>query len=156
MRRDALQRGFTDREIREDSSNFNRESAATVDKDVDLPPERYELLAAIEYLANLGDDWNGYNAQKPSELSTVSAKCFIERLFLNRYYPDKVSPNGEGGLVFTWNLPKERILLTIEGARMHLSHEKEGQQDEFVNEIPFNCEEIPSEVISHLPIKKSR
>lgn len=153
MKQKASQIGFTDRIIKEDTG-FTPESLSTIDKPTVLPPERIELEKAIEYIGTLNDDWNGFNAKRVTELSINAGKRLIGLIPLNRLYPNKVSPDGEGGLVFSWNPSKERILLTVEGSIMHLSYEKEGSPDKFIDDVAFDFSEIPGDILSYLPVRK--
>lgn len=153
MIKNNLKTNLTDIDYKENNVFISAESADTINNS-DLPPERYELLKAIEYLATLEGDWNGYSATPPTILSLIKAKKFIEKLFLNRLYPDKVSPDGDGGIIFKWSLTnKERILLTIDGSLTHLSHEEAGKPDIFISDVSFD-NDIPKEILAHIPLKK--
>lgn len=156
MKNNTLQRGFTDRDIKDDSPLFGRESVTTVDKADLLPPELAELEKAVDYIAKLGDGWNGYDAKKAGDLSVDAARRFLSLVPLNRLYPTKVSPDGEGGIIFTWKYSKERILLTIDGSIMHLFHEKEGKADEYIDDVLFDFSAIPDDILSRMPLRKSR
>lgn len=116
--------------------------------------ECMELLHALNYLAQLPDDWNGYGAQKPSQYSIDTTKAFIKLIPENRIYPDKISPDGEGNITLTWDQrPKQRILLTIEGLNLYFSLEKQGKKDFFSKEIPFFGKSIPQEMMNIIPRK---
>lgn len=122
-----------------------------------LPPDRESLIKALDYLSELDDDWNGCGAESPSDQAVRMSRFFIEKLPLNRIHANKISPDGEGGILFVWDTNKDRIILTIDGASIYLSHEIEGQDEaEYVDEEPFFSSQglvIPRSIQNHIPLR---
>lgn len=119
-----------------------------------LPKEKIALLNALDYLANLDDDWNGYSAVAPTQRAIDMARHFITLLPLNKTHARKIEPDGEGGIILTWQNNHERILLTIDGSMMHLSHEQNEQDTVYINDVPFFNEEdriLSHKIIDHIP-----
>ena len=59
--------------------------------------EKAMLNLALDTLDILDSGWNGYSATPVSSKSILRAKQFIEELYPNKKYPDKVSHDGDGG-----------------------------------------------------------
>jgi len=119
-----------------------------------LPKERVELLAALSFLEKLEDNWNGHTAKAPSARSVEMAKHFVTCLPLNRSHANKVEPDGDAGVCFTWRSASERVILTIDGAMAYLSHEKDQNSPVFINDVLFfdgADTMLPSEVIERIP-----
>ncbi len=136
----------------EDSNTLSR---FTLFNDNRLPKERFALLKALEYLRSaLEDDWNGYGAIAPTERALDMTRHFICCLPFNKTHASKMEPDGEGGITLTWQNDSERIMLTIDGSLMHLSHEKSGEETVFINEVAFFNEDdviLPHVIIDHIP-----
>jgi hypothetical protein len=122
------------------------------------PKERMKILAAINYLAKLPDDWNGRNARRLSDPTLLSARSFIERMPLDCTYPNKISPDGEGEISFLWKTSEETIIITVDANLLHLSHTHKGQseKDKFQDDIPFDGEIIPAVVKAEIPKRQRR
>lgn len=119
-----------------------------------LPREKIALLNALDYLARLEDNWNGYGAVAPSQIAVIMARHFITLLPLNRAHANGIEPDGDGGVLLTWENNAERIILTIDGSMLHLSHERTGEPATFTNDIPFFTTEdiiLPHAIIDHIP-----
>lgn len=128
-------------------------SSTTFNENV-LPKEKIALLNALDYLAGLEDDWNGYEAIAPTQRAIDMARHFITWLPLSKAHARKIEPDGDGAIILTWQTDQERIMLTIDGSLIHLSHEQTGQDTVFVNDVPFFDQDdriLPSRIIDRIP-----
>ncbi len=82
------------------------------------------------------------------------ARHFITWLPLSKAHARKIEPDGDGAIILTWQTDQERIMLTIDGSLIHLSHEQTGQDTVFVNDVPFFDQDdriLPSRIIDRIP-----
>ncbi len=138
----------------DDLISEQRHDSPTMFNENVLPKEKIALLNALDYLAKIDDDWNGYGAIAPTQRAIDMARHFITCLPLNKVHARKIEPDGEGAIILTWINDKERILLTIDGSLMHLSHEQAGQDTVYINDISFFNEDdpiLPHSIIDHIP-----
>lgn len=130
------------------SSTYNEFS------DNDYPEQRKRLLNALGYLKSLEDNWNGYDATKPSPQAIAMAEHFVTYLFLTKEHADFIEPNGDGGLILKWLRGDMRILLTIDGTALHLSYEEGSNEPIFIENIRFfdaSNKILPKEILQHIP-----
>ncbi len=127
----------------------------------ELKPNEYRILRGLlESLKQLDDNWNGFEARKPSDTAINAAIAFIG--FLNwskKAYPDQIYPDGDSGVVLKWTTRDEKILLVFDAGLLHLAHDYGSSKPAtFENDIPYapiaedqQSEQIPSIIKSHLP-----
>ena len=120
-----------------------------------LPKDRFELLDALDYCSRLEDNWNGYDAKKPTNFVIESVKKFIQSLPFNKYMPNELSPDGEGGITLKWLKPGESLLLNFEPGLIHMAFEKNNHDSIFIDNITYLAESsiIPQKIISCIPIR---
>ena len=122
-----------------------------------LAPRQYYLLKdTLSLIEKLEDNWDGNGSKAASKSAIELSRAFIDLINFRNKFPDKVSTNGEGDIVFVWNLQDERLVLSVESFQINLSHEYPGGKVEFKNDIPFDGYNIPRNVIEHLPPMKSK
>jgi len=118
-----------------------------------LPGERDKLLAAIGYLSEIENGWDGRDAIKPTPLSVTRSAEFIKKLW-GKIYPDTVSPDGEGGINFKWKTASHSIIITVDSGFLHLSRvnrQKNIDADIFLDNILFDGELIPQSIMEQIP-----
>ncbi|MGE4259232.1 MAG: hypothetical protein AB7F19_07810 [Candidatus Babeliales bacterium] len=113
--------------------------------------EKTDLLKAIEYISTLEDGWNGYFAQKPSNLSIDAAKKFISLLPKNKLNPNKISPGGERSVTLEWQMLGINLLLNFDGDYIHFSREEKNRPTIFKDNIPFGFVKIPDKIMKLIP-----
>jgi hypothetical protein len=158
MSKQATKRNLTDDSFEDAAPDSASISAYEQKEDNVHPQERGEVLAAINYVAGLSEDWDNNGAVPPHKATVEMSRAFIERLPLNRLYPDKVAPDGEGGITFTWYGVEGHLIVTVDGSRLHLSYiGADTTKNVFKDNIVFDGEIIPMPVKDRLPIRsKSR
>lgn len=113
----------------------------TIDEGTVTPPERGQLLKAIEYMGELKDDWNGFGASAPSNATLQTARRFIEKLPFGWAYPNQISPGMEESIAMKWVLESGNILhMTIDGLHINLSKLK---LDEEIEDIATDLKFLP-------------
>jgi hypothetical protein len=127
------------------ASTFERVPAET------LPPGRRHVEAALNYLAGLEDNWNGEGAVAPTEKAIEAGRAFNNHYMLDRQYPDKVAPDGDGALLFIWNTAAGRLTLTIEASLIHISLKHSDGRVELPDSVPYDLTAIPKEILQFLP-----
>ena len=116
-----------------------------------LPPGKLHVEAALNYLATLEDDWNGEGAIAPSGQAIEAAHAFNEHYFIDRKYPDKVSPDGDGAVLFIWQTLQSRLTLTIEAALIHISIAHQNGKVDLPDSVPYDLTAIPNEILQYIP-----
>ncbi len=114
------------------------------------------LLQALEYCKTLEDNWNGFDAKKPSSLVIENIRKFIESLPHNKCVPDHLSPDGEGGITLKWLKPDQCLLLNFEPWLIHAAFEKNNEQPIFLDDIIYLAvggvdNMIPQEILHYIP-----
>ncbi len=123
---------------------------------VNLRKERKEILLALEHLEKLDDNWNGYGAKKTLKFVIDTAKCFFEHLPQNRKCPDKISPDGEGGVIFKWGFEENALLLSFEPGLIHLSCRSLDKPTVYCDDIIYQMEsdtKIPQDILKYIPTR---
>ncbi len=134
-------------------TNYRQNKLSLTDSNI-LPEEWPEVYTAINYCSNLADNWNGCGAKRPSQSSINAAKFFMERLcFIGKRYPDKISPDGEGGIVLKWMNEESMLLLTFETNVIHMASEKVGASPLFKDDIVYDGQSIPELVKREIPLR---
>jgi hypothetical protein len=59
------------------------------------------LYAKLESYLQLKDDWNSYNAARPTSLAVGNAEKFLDVLCVAKVKPKRVSPSSVGGIGIT-------------------------------------------------------
>jgi hypothetical protein len=57
-----------------------------------------DLCESLDASANLADNWNSYDAEKPSPSAIKAAARFLRRLRTEFFMPNRVIPSAEGGV----------------------------------------------------------
>jgi len=135
----------TPEEFYSSPSTFDRIAAET------LPPGRKHVEAALNYLSDLGNNWDGEGAIAPTEQAIEAGHAINNHFMLDRKYPDKVSPDGDGAVLFIWNTPIIRLTLTIEAALIHISIAHSDGRVELPESVPYDLTTLPKEVLQHIP-----
>lgn len=149
----ATQRNLTDESFRD--AVVDRASISAYEKKEDnvYPPERKEVLAAIDYIAGLSEDWDNNGALPPHKATVAMSRAFINHLPFNRLYPNKISPDGDGGIVLTWYVQGGHLIVTVDGSHLHLSCVGvDTTKNIFKDNIIFDGEIIPVLIKDRLPI----
>lgn len=115
-----------------------------------LPPGHEHVKAALNYLSGLNDDWDGEDAIAPTEQAIEAAHAINNNFMLDRKYPDKVSPDGDGAILFIWNTEK-RVTFTIEAALIHVSVEYSDGHTDLPDSVPYDLTAIPKEILQYIP-----
>lgn len=127
------------------SATFDQVTAET------LPPGRRHVEAALNYLANMEDGWNGEGAIAPTEKAIEASRAFNNHYMLDRKYPDKVAPDGDGAVLFIWNTTDGRLTLTIEASLIHISFAHADGRVDLPDSVPYDLTAIPKEILQYLP-----
>lgn len=127
------------------ASTYDRVPAET------LPPGRRHVEAALSYLAGLEDNWNSEGAIAPTEKAIEAGRAFNNHFMLDRSYPNKVAPDGDGAVLFIWNMDAGRLTLTIEASLIHISMKHPDGRVELPESVPYDLTAIPKEILQFLP-----
>lgn len=57
-----------------------------------------DLCESLDLCANLANDWNSYDAEKPSPDTVKAVARFLRRLRAEFFMPNRVIPSAEGGV----------------------------------------------------------
>jgi hypothetical protein len=60
--------------------------------------EYQDLAESLDACANLTDNWNSYEAEKPSPAAIKGVARFLRRLRAELFMPNRVIPSAEGGV----------------------------------------------------------
>jgi hypothetical protein len=112
---------------------------------------RRRLLSLITRMA---DDALSFGSESVnvSRLAAATAIRFLEALPVNRKLP-KVSPDGEGDLLFVWDDTRESCYITVEHDRLHLLLNPGKEKVSHVDNVQFIGQHIPLSVLPHIPVK---
>lgn len=75
---------------------------------------------------------------------------FVSYLPANKILP-KVAPDGEGGVVFAWEGLESDTLVVIEKGFISAVIRATRPDAEYFHNIPFDCDQIPSEILQAIP-----
>lgn len=109
-----------------------------------------QIIQELSSLLNLEDDWNVFGAVKPLSAAIEQAKSFIKLIPMFKL-PNIIYPDGEGNIVFVWEFAGLKILLNIESIMLHYLYEDEVSIIKTAENIPFDGENIPQEILNILP-----
>lgn len=118
----------------------------------EFPPQRRKLLEALGYLKSL-EDWDEALGIRPKAAALTMTEHFISSLFLTKQHADYIQPDGEGGLALFWTSDSCELILTIDGANMHLSVDNKEGEVTFIEDIQFFgvTDPLPEEILQHIP-----
>lgn len=131
------------------------DTTSTVEKEGTriLPKEREEVLTAIRLLHGIPENWRGFPSQKPTNDAISLSLEFATHIPLDRAHPDKIAPDGDGGVSLIWEKNQEMVIVTIDSSLLHLSHAKKNREDFFDGSVTFDGKIIPKRIIDHLPLR---
>jgi hypothetical protein len=109
------------------------------------------LISIVNSMKTSAPNWYG-DVTTVNETSASSAEKFIRCLPGNALLP-RVAPDGEGDVMFVWDEPNDKCVVTVERRTLHLVC-KLGTPD--VQQIPsqqFLGLQIPPAILAHIPTK---
>jgi len=81
-----------------------------------------------------------------------SAKSFLLNLPKTHETP-KVAPDGEGGIIFAWEVGKTVRILSVDSLCLHLVIINKGQSTSYLEDIDYEEGKIPELILDNLPRK---
>lgn len=115
--------------------------------------ERKKRMAtAVSLLGDFalnGYSWNGEDLFKITPATAVAAEALLARLEPNFGLP-KIAPNSEGNLVMLWNKAVDPVLVVVDDWKLHLVKSATTPRATYRDNIPFDGEDVPKEVVSAL------
>ncbi len=114
--------------------------------------EKREILKeTIRRLRTEGFSWSCEQTHRISAETATAAIRFFELAPLNVVTP-QIGPDGEGGLTVRWEMLGDVVIVLIDGARLHAVNHAGTDRAEYIDDLPFERWEIPSEISAILPI----
>ena len=123
-----------------------REAFSSVESDLRLSPmvERYAgLLARIDKLRSLPDNWDSYGAPTPAPFTRRYADTAVRHTFELRCLPDAIIASAEGGVALCWDRAERHAYIEFdnEGAAIYARYS--GQDEPLLREFsPDDVESI--------------
>ena len=118
---------------------------------IDRERKRRALIDLVWRFSVHGLSWTAETTVKISADTAWAAVAFLQTLPGNAALP-KIAPDGEGGLTMVWEQGRgESLLLVIDGWRIHLVLAAATPNAEYLDELPFDGEEIPPKVSAAIP-----
>lgn len=125
-------------------------SIAASHYDPAIERQRKSLMATVGLLARRSATWSDREPVPVDRVSAETAFAFIRELPVDRAFP-KVAPDGEGGIVLVWNQPDNRVLITVDEAKLLLVRDPGGPGSYHFSPLRFDGETIPPMIVDQLP-----
>lgn len=134
--------------------SYARQSSAVFSRGLDSV-EHLSRQGALQTLLNIlerfsvqEDPWSDDQPEKITRETFLAARSFLKQLPGDVRLP-KISPDGEGSLVFLWE-GISPLLITMEDWRIHVVKGATTPGAEYIDDIPFG-DDIPDAVLRVLP-----
>jgi hypothetical protein len=118
---------------------------------LDYEERKARLLAIIDGMKAGAPSWDGEPA-RVSEGSAETGKRFLKALPFNRELP-KVSPDGEGDLLFVWEPPQGNCVVTIQDRILHVVEQPGTRSVEHIDNQPFTGRRLPVSILPAIPLR---
>lgn len=113
--------------------------------------ERQGLLRLIDRFQREGFSWVGRDT-KIDEAASRAAKALLNMLPIDVALP-RVAPDGEGGVLLYWDANAGNLLIVADGSKLHIVERPGMPEAHYKDDVPFDGEVIPPDVISSLPAR---
>jgi hypothetical protein len=111
---------------------------------------RRALISLVYRFAIHGLSWTADQTATIPPATAVVAEAFFDALPANKALP-KISPDGEDGLMMVWEGSGDPLLVTLDGVRLHAVIAATTPYAEYLNDVPFDCWEIPAAILTAIP-----
>jgi hypothetical protein len=148
LRNDASSPDLTSWPVRHQGASGISMAASQYDPAVER--QRAALISAIRYLVKNPTNWSAGQAAPIETISAETAVAFMRCLPVDRAFP-LIAPDGEGGVVFLWDVADCRALITCDGAKLLLVRDPGAPNSFHFSPLRFDGEAIPSIILEHLP-----
>lgn len=112
--------------------------------------QRDELTKLVHVLHVQGYSNQAGRSLKISTSTMKSALSLISSLPYGTRLP-KMSPDGEGGLIFVWDDPNRTLLVVLDDSMIHLVSQPGTQHAQYQEDIYFDQERLPPELLAAIP-----
>jgi len=65
----------------------------------------------------------------------------------------KISPDGEGGLLMAWETHGDLVIAVLDGWRIHLVAAATTPHARYLDDLPFDGEQIPKAILESIPAR---
>lgn len=125
--------------------------AATSDA-LEIRKEKELLLALVQHFVEEGFSRNFECAGTITHDTADAARSLLAILPSDVEIP-KIAPDGEGALVVAWEMTEPNIILIIDNWRLHLIKNATTPQAEYLDDLPFDGEQIPNAILEAILIR---
>lgn len=123
--------------------------------DVDFERQRGALIRLLHKFETEGFSW-WVGRTSPIDADSIKAAIAFVRCLPNTVELPRVSPDGEGGILFVWATGPDKLVVVIDGWKLHAVEKATTANAKYHDDLVFAGDELPEALLRALPVRARR